>query len=49
MRVSLMTTESEARPGTGFALSEKEEKSVFTKEPGAACGVDTFKGEGSES
>ena len=29
MRVSFEVTETEARPGTGFAFREKEEKSVF--------------------
>jgi len=29
MRVSFEVSETQARPGTGFALREKEEKSVF--------------------
>jgi hypothetical protein len=29
MRVSFEVNETQARPGTGFALREKEEKSVF--------------------
>jgi len=49
MRVSVATTERQARPGTGFAFREKEEKSVFIKEPGPAHEADTFKGEGSRS
>jgi hypothetical protein len=41
------TLESRLKPGTGFAFTEKEDKSVFIREPGPAEGVGTFKGEGS--
>lgn len=43
------TLESRLKPGTGFAFMEKEESSMFTKEPRSAERVDTFKGEGSRS
>ncbi len=41
------TPESRLKPGTGFAFTEKEEKSLFMKESGRTEGVGTFKGEGS--
>lgn len=47
MRVSLRAVERQSKPGTGFAFEEKEEKSLFMKEPRLAEGVGTFKGEGS--
>jgi hypothetical protein len=49
MRVSVVTTEGQAKPGTGFALREKEGKREFIKEPGPAHGIGIFTGEGLES
>jgi hypothetical protein len=49
MKVSLTTVGRESEPGTGLALVEKEEKSLFTKEPRLTEGIRTFKGEGSGS
>jgi hypothetical protein len=43
------TLESRIKPGTGFAFTEIEEKSLFMKEPGRAEGVKTFNQKGSRS